>query len=240
MASDPCCDWFGSRVLFSILVHCKKVAASAIDLDLLEESKITQSLDAATPARLKLRSLQNRFTMVKLEEAHFLLSQGDQLKDENSISPTKRKLVIRSNPTVKSELPSPFLSSPVRDQKALADQGKIKVEKKIIINHDWKRDLREYSTARDQIQRNFSVDLDYSSPPKNQKAPLRSKSFNNQETSSDAYNSLNCSQVYADPKLKHKSPIRMTSVRQEPEAKFSLPRPRRIQPRPIQEFSIDT
>lgn len=219
----------------SIYRFCKKEQEfNILNLEEIEESKIFRSVDVSSNVRSPLKPLHNRFSVAKLEEA---TASQDQTKEDTPSSPSKRKLIIKSSSIVKTETHSPYMMTPLRDHKALVEHDKEKTDKKIKINREWRKDVREAMSVREY--KSASVDLDVSSPLKPYPSPVRSKSLNYTEGNYEYNPSLNSSQVSHEIRLGSKSPVRISSFRHEQDSKLTISKSKPVPVKPKQESSLD-
>lgn len=200
-----------------------------------DDGRLGKTADLSSPTKSPLKpKLHNRFSVAKLEEAKGPL---ESCKEESPGSPSKRRLIIRSPSTLKTEPQSPFLAGGLRDHKALVEHNKEKTEKKIKINREWRRDPKDNAGCRDS--KSLSVDLDCGSPLRTYQGPQRSKSLRQADTSCDGSPAHNTSQLYNEAHTGPRSPVRVSSFRQETDVKFSMPKPKAVPSRPRPDFSID-
>lgn len=211
-------------------MHSKKEEQTlTIPFDDLEVSKVSKTFDNSSSGKSPLRQIHNRFSIAKLEE--FVIAGDREAKEDSPNSPSRKKLIIRSPSTIKAETNSPYLATPQRDHKALVEHYKEKIDKKIRINRDWRRDSRENTITKEP--KSFTIDLECASPLKPAPLHKRSKTLNNTESNIEENQPI-------EFKAGSKSPVRISSFRQETESKFILQRPKPVPSARLKtEFSVD-
>lgn len=203
-------------------------------IETLDDRRIIRMYDQSITVRSSTKPLLSRFSVAKLEDCAINMEFS---RDDQSSSPSKRKLIVRKNYVQKTGILTPYVGTISPEFRALTENLKERNDKKIQVTKDWRIETKSFSSTRDK--KTYLIDLDYGSNTKNLKTPMRSKSFRPEDLSSDTHNSLNNSQILPEIRIVSKSPVKVTSFRTEMECKFMIHNPRQMPQKQKTDFSND-